>query len=280
MAASAIAAAVITAGSVATLHPSEAAHVATGLEAHSVCSAVFVQGVDAGQTHRQMVGLLVGPAIRLLHYRIDRPGQAVDADLAGLARAHARFIPGYGCRLDQRGDRPPPSPAPPLPPPPDDGFAPDGVVAPTDPAIAAGLDRVFTERPDTTLKQVKAVVVVKDGRVIAERYAAGYGPRTPMLSYSVAKSFTNAMLGVLVRQGKLAMDRPLRPPEWSKPGDPRASITAEDLLRMRSGLAAYEDDSATSPIAQMEFIQSDMAHYVAGFPLKAPIGARYDYTSA
>jgi hypothetical protein len=270
----------VLAAAAAILQPHDAAQVAAGLEAHSLCAAVFVQGVDPDETHREMIGLLAGPAARLLHHRIDRTAQTVDADLAGLTHAHARFIPGYGCRLDHPGDAPPPAPLPPSAPPADDGFAPAGVVAATDPAVAAAIDRVFAERPDTTIKQVKAVVVVKDGHVVAERYAAGYGPQTPLLSYSVAKSFTNALLAVLVREGKLRMDQPLRPAEWSKPGDPRAPITPEDLLRMRSGLDAPEDDSATSAVARMEFIASDMAGYVAKAPLKAPIGSAYEYTSA
>jgi hypothetical protein len=69
-------------------------------------------------------------------------------------------------------------------------------------------------------------------------------------------------------------------PEWAKPGDPRTRLTIEDLLRMRSGLDATEDDSATSPVARMEFLTSDMAAFAADHPLKRPPGTAYEYTSA
>jgi CubicO group peptidase (beta-lactamase class C family) len=97
---------------------------------------------------------------------------------------------------------------------------------------------------------------------------------------SVAKSFTNALLAVLVRQGRLAVDQPIGAPEWAGPGDPRAALTIEDLLRMRSGLDAPESDSAAGPVAQMEFLSSDMAGFAAAHPLKHAPGAEFEYTSA
>jgi CubicO group peptidase (beta-lactamase class C family) len=82
--------------------------------------------------------------------------------------------------------------------------------------LAAAMDRVFTENPKAPVKDVKAVVVVKDGRVVAERYASGFGIETPLLSYSVAKSFTTALLGVLMRQGRLHADQPVGAPKWRR----------------------------------------------------------------
>ena len=51
-------------------------------------------------------------------------------------------------------------------------------------------------------------MVVRDGRVIAERYAPGYGIDTQVMGWSATKSVTNALIGILVRQGKLSLDRP------------------------------------------------------------------------
>jgi CubicO group peptidase (beta-lactamase class C family) len=259
----------------------QAAQVAAGLEAHSVCSAVFVQGVDAQATDREMVQLLTGPAGRLLSFKVDRVGRGVDASFAGVVHARADFTPGYGCRLRNAANTPlqasPPVVAAPAP---DGDFAGPQMVTTTDPGLSAAIEQVFAERPGEPIKQVKAVVVVKDGRVIAERYAPGFGVETPLLSYSVAKSFTNALLGVLVKQGRLSVDQPVGAPEWAAASDPRARITVEDLLRMRSGLDAPEDESATSAVAQMEFIAPDMAGFVAPKPLKQPIGTVYEYTSA
>ncbi len=275
-------AAVLAAGAAAAIvfDPGQAARVAAGLEAHAVCSAVFVQGVDGAATDREMVQLLAGPAGRLLSFKVDRAKPGVDASYAGIVHERADFTPGYGCRVRHPGDIPLPPPDAPAPAAAADGFAPRQAVTAASPSLAAAIDRVFAERPGEPAKHVKAVVVVRDGHVVGERYAPGFGVDTPLLSYSVAKSVTNALLAVLVREGRLRVDQPAGAPEWSRPDDPRARLTIEDLLRMRSGLDAAEDDSATSPVARMEFLTSDMAAFAAAHPLKRAPGTAFEYTSA
>jgi CubicO group peptidase (beta-lactamase class C family) len=273
-----LAAAAAAAGAVA-LHPVRAARVGAGLEAHGVCSAVFVQRVDGAATEREMVQRLAGPAGKALSFQVDRAAPGVDAWFLGRFHARADFTPGYGCRLRLPGDAPAPAPIQPRTAV-ADAFAGPQLITTQDPTLARAIDRMFADRPGPAPKHVKAVVIVKDGHVIAERYAPGIGVNTPLLSYSVAKSFTNALLAVLVRQGRLAVDQAVGAPEWAAPGDPRAKLTIEDLLRMRSGLDAPENDSAASPVAQMEFATSDMADFAAAHPLKHAPGAAFEYTSA
>jgi CubicO group peptidase (beta-lactamase class C family) len=263
----------------AAFNPSLAIRIGAGLEAHSVCSAVFVQGVDAETTHKEMVELLTGPIGKLLHYSVDRAHPGVDASFAGIVHARADFTPGYGCRLRLAGDRPLPAPLPLPSPPPADDFAPARMVTSTNRALTSAIDRVFAERAGMKAKNVKAVVVVKDGHIVAERYAAGFDVDTPLISYSVAKSFTNAFLAVLVRDGKLKVDQSVGAREWAQPDDPRGTLSVEDLLRMRSGLDAPENASATSAVAQMEFLASDMAGFAANHPLKRQPRNAFEYTS-
>ena len=271
---------IAAATSAAAFHPVRGVRIGSGLEAHSICSAVFVQRVDAGATHREMVKLLSGPFGNLLQFKVDRALPGVDASFAGMAHARADFTPGYGCRLRHRGDNAAPPPLtlsePPLP----DAFGPSDIVTTTDPALASAIDKVFKDVPGARLKNVKAVVIVKNGHVVAERYAPGFGVETPLLSWSVAKSFTNAFLAVLVREGKLKVGQPVGAPEWAKAGDPRGMLTVEDLLRMRSGLNVREDASSTSAVARMLFLTSDMAAFAANHPLKRRPGTVYEYTSA
>ncbi len=92
----------------AAFNPGRAARIAAGLEAHSVCSAVFVQGVDAAATDHEMVQLMTGPAGKMLRYTLDRAHPGVDASFAGLVHARADFTPGYGCRLRLPGGHPAP----------------------------------------------------------------------------------------------------------------------------------------------------------------------------
>jgi hypothetical protein len=193
----------------------------------------------------------MGPAARLVRYAIDVEGKRVETRFGLFTHASAHFSPGYGCRLDAAENLPLPAAPPSEAAPPDDAFAPPSPVTSADASLEAALDRVFAERPDAAPKRVKAVVVVKDGRVVAERYAPGFSPDTPLRSFSVAKSFTNALLAILVRNGRIDRAAPLDPPEWRAPGDPRAAITPEHLLRMESGLDASETGSGFDPVSRM-----------------------------
>jgi len=261
--------------------PDRAARVIAGLTAHNLCSAVFVAGLDADATQREQLQAILGPAaLRLTAYRIDRAHSSVDASFAGLVHARAQFTPGYGCRLAYPQNLPAPgarSTSPPFAP---DDLAPPNAVAASDSTLAAAIERVFAESAGEPIKNVKAVVIVKDGQLIAERYATGFGVDTPLLSYSVAKSFTNALLGILVRQDRLRADQPVNAAEWAAPNDRRAKITIEDLLRMQSGLDAAESESAFSPVALMEYTQADMAGFGARHSAKEPPATEWEYTSA
>nr|WP_239538368.1 serine hydrolase [Dyella mobilis] len=251
------------------------------MAAHNLCSAVFIAGLDPQATLKELVQPIIGePLGRHLSYRVDRKNRRVDTTFLGLFHATAEFTPGYGCRLVFADTPPAPVPRTLLPATvTDDGFAPADPVTSSNSAINAALDRVFDEHPGEKIKDVKAVVIVKDDHVIAERYAPGFDVNTPLLSYSAAKSFTNALLGVLVRQGRLRVDQPVNAPEWRSPGDPRASITIEDLLRMRSGLDVEEEANGFSPVGHMEYLFDDMAAFAAQHPLRRPIGTEWDYTS-
>jgi CubicO group peptidase (beta-lactamase class C family) len=267
----------------AVFRPDQALRVAAGVAAHHVCSMVFVGGQDPKRTYDELVVPMIGSvAGHLLSVHVSPETRSVEVSSPLRPLAHAGFTRGYGCRLDLPGNVPlvadPSEPAAAgLG---DDGLGPDEVVNTKKPMVAAALDRVFDERPGEPVKQVKAVVIVKGGVVVAERYAKGVDQHSPLISFSVAKSFTNALLGMLVSEGKLRVDQPLDAPEWRQPGDPRAAITVEDLMRMRSGLAAEEAESAFSPVAQMEFLHGDMAGYAATQPAKEVPGKTFEYTSA
>ena len=261
--------------------PIRALKAASGLAAKDICSATFVSGIDPDATLNELVRPMLGNFVtRFVHYHVDYAGGNVTASFAGIIRSKAGFVPGYGCRLEYPDNLPLPPARTPASSPIPDVFALQGPVAPPDPLIAAALDRLFTESPNQPVKDVKAVVVVRDGSVIAERYAPGYGIETPLLGYSVAKSFTNALLGILVREGRLRVNQPVGATEWAHPGDSRSSITIEDLIRMESGLDASETGSGFDPVSQMELTQGDMAGFAARRPLKWPHGGTWEYTSA
>jgi hypothetical protein len=161
--------------------PDRAAQVAAGMAAHNLCSATFVAGLDPEATLNELVKPIIGKRLGgLVRYRVDSVNHRVETAFAGIFHATAEFTPGYGCRLEYAGNAPSPQPRALLPEPLADGFAPAAPVVSSDPIITAGLDRVFHERVGQPIKDVKAVVVMKNGHVIAERYAPGFGVQTPL----------------------------------------------------------------------------------------------------
>ena len=267
-----------------------AAGVAAGFASHQLCSATFVSQVDAEAFYREAIAPTVSPLGFLLDHKIDRERGEVTASFAGLAQSRATYRGPLGClvlhgppppaeRID--GNPPAPSsPAPSLLPP----IAGPALVEPSAPALKAALDRAFAETDSAPHRSTKAVVVVQDGRIIAERYAPGYGIDTPIIGWSATKSVTNALIGILVRQGKLSLDGPAPVAEWSDPKDPRHAITVDNLLRMTSGLDIGQSltagaTEAFDPSAQMVFGERDMAAFAARAPLRARPGTTWNYTN-
>ncbi|UDY36345.1 serine hydrolase domain-containing protein [Dermatobacter hominis] len=161
---------------------------------------------------------------------------------------------------------------------------PEGEQATGDPErLAALLDPVFSVEETPELARSLAIVAVQGGRLVAERYAPGVDRDTTLISWSMAKSVTHALLGVLVGDGRLDPSAPAAVPEWTDPADPRRAITVDDLLAMRSGLHFVEDyvDDTVSDCLEMLWGSGadDMAHYAAGQPLEHPIGTTFNYSS-
>jgi CubicO group peptidase (beta-lactamase class C family) len=266
--------------------PDRAIRVATGLVAHNVCSKSFVSGLDPQTVFAETVER---EGIRLLRwglkYRLDRSGQTVDASLAGLFGSHAVFHEGLGCVLRHGPNEPyilksdiaalktPKSP--PLL----SEIAGPTVVEPADVRLKAALDHAFEEPATPPVRRTKAVVVVRDGSVIAERYADGVGVDTPLLGFSMTKSVINALIGILTVQGIVTPSFPAPIPEWRGPNDPRREIEVEHLMRMTTGLALDETNSGFDPSSQMVYLHNDMAGFAVKAALIAPPGKRWAYSS-
>ena len=156
------------------------------------------------------------------------------------------------------------------------------IVTAQNPALAAALDRAFAEPAQPPFRRTRAVVVVKDGRVIAERYADGVGIDTPLLGFSATKSVISALTGILVRKGALTLDQPAPVAAWQDPGDPRHAINVDQLLRHTAGLALGSSlqaslASALEPVNRMKFMEPDMAAYAESMPLATAPGSAWNY---
>lgn len=128
-----------------------------------------------------------------------------------------------------------------------------------------------------------ALLVVQGGRVVYERYAAGLDASSTLPSWSMAKSVTHALCGLLLADGQLDLDVPLRPREWLGKGDVRAGITLRHLLAMRSGLEFVEDyvDSGISDVMEMLWGsgKDDVAGYAAMKPALHAPDTHFNYSS-
>lgn len=152
-------------------------------------------------------------------------------------------------------------------------------IGPRSTRLDAFVDLAFTEPRRRRLRRTRAIVVVRHGQIVAERYAPQFGETTPFAGWSMTKAVAGALIGILIGEGRLSLgDRALLP-EWQPP-DPRSAIQLEDLLRMRSGLGfdeTYRDLS--SDVNEMLFNQPDMAGYAASRPLVATPGTQWSYSS-
>lgn len=122
-----------------------------------------------------------------------------------------------------------------------------------------------------------AVTVVYKDQLVAERYRDDFKPTHKFLSWSMAKSFTNAMVGILVKEGKLNIDAPLQIDEWTN--DERVSITMRNLLNMNSGLAWNEDYGNNSDVNIMLHKVGDMGQYALEMPVENSPGTTWYYSS-
>jgi len=263
--------------------PDKAIRVATGLTAETLCTDVFISGLDPATVFAQAIKARpgVGRIARHISYRLDIPRRTVTAAYFGHFASRATLRPGEGCLVlpaDAAQGAPPTKVTTDARPASD--IAGPAVVEAANSGLKAALDHIFTDPPNGRPRWLRAVVVMKAGKVVAERYAPGIGVDTPLIGYSASKSVMSTLVGILVRQGRLDIHTPAPVPAWRAPGDPRRAITLDNLLRMTSGLDIAQTGSGFDPASRMLFTERDMAGYAESRRLARPIGSRWDYSDA
>jgi CubicO group peptidase (beta-lactamase class C family) len=268
--------------------PLQPVRAASSYASHTICSETFISGLPAAQIYAETIATMpfYGLIDWLVRYHVDPIKREVSTTVAGGFFSRAVYRDGLGCIL-VHGAVPPDAPLPKdllggaptaLPSLPD--IAGPAKVTSAKAALEAAVDRAFAEPHGSPRRLTTSVVVVHDGRVITERYAPGYNIDTPQLSFSMAKTVTNALIGILVRDGRLAVDQPAPVPAWRDPHDPRHGITIDNLLRHNSGLALDETGSPFDATTRMTMLEDDTAKYAEAAPLIAPIGSRWHYSTA
>lgn len=184
----------------------------------------------------------------------------------------------WGCGSDAPAGPPPPSKEA------EAAIADDGGASRA--ALGRAIDGLFESG---AVGQTDALVVMKRGSVIAERYGPDIKAGTRLPGWSVGQCVTALMIGQLVSDGRLRLNESAPVPEWQRPGDPRGAVTLRQLLQMRSGLRHVETASAgigriegESDRMRMLFLdgRDDMAAYAEAQPLEAPAGRVFEPSSA
>jgi len=268
------------------------APIGIGYKAKILCSGIFV-------SHREPQSLLsedlsYPPELGITNAKINYEDQSVTASVYGLMKRQAVYREGLGCTLlsgltkDEVLSQPsavplllPENPES-VPWPTGDKIIPSEIPPNVDrQLIRQALDRAFSEPDPERLRRTRAVVIVYDGHLVAERYSPGVSKDTPLIGWSMTKSVTSALVGILVGQGKLSIEEPAPVPEWKEPDDPRRAITLDHLLRMSSGLKFVEEyeDNPASDVNIMLFLRPDAAAYAASMPVEVSPDEKWSYSS-
>ena len=238
----------------------------TGYAAHNACALTHLADRPAGED------LPPNPLVPYLRTAATDDGARATV-LGALAAQRAWYSEGFGCTLAGNApDLGDPSP-----------ISPNALTSALTPVPSEELDavvgRAFGDDLDEAARAAlgtRAVVVLHDGELVAERYADGFAARTPQLGWSMAKSVANLLTGVMVADGRVAVDDDALRPEWT---DGRSGITVDDLMRGTSGLEWDETYELGTPITRMLYLEEDMAGYVAGLPLAHQPGTYQQYSS-
>lgn len=268
---------VIAAGAVATVavRPPELLKVGANYGAKIVCSNVFIAGRDGQAVLADDVQAPGHPVLKYLKVSVDQQRKTVRAQFFGfVGDGMAVYRPGTGCAAAPDGDvalasqyqfKPIPiwAPSPNVP-------WPTGSLPDLNPAVQALLDQQALAGPG-----MRGMAVIHRGRLIAQRYGAGFSAATPLLGWSMTKTVTAALVGVQVADGKLSL---LQSGFWPQ-DDPRAQITVAQLMSMTSGLRYNESYGDVSDVTRMLYLEPDMAGFTAAQPVEAAPGAKWNYSS-
>ena len=249
---------------------------ASGYMAKAMCSEHFVAG-RTDLDHIRSDVMDIDSIFGWFHHDVDHGNGTASAFLGpGIYRVTAVYRGGLGCTI-ARGVEPESLAAPVVEK--RGAHQPRHMAGKVNPALEAVLDHAFSEPEPGSHRQTRAVVVLHRGEIVAERYAEPFGPDTPLLGWSMTKSITNALVGILVKDGVLALDQPAPVPEWREAGDVRGGITLRHLLQMSSGLDFAEVYGPGSDATNMLFTAYSAGAYAARAGLAYPPGTHWSYSS-
>ena len=250
------------------------AYIGSSYAAKIACSCHFLSGRELADIKENDLY-----AVPFVDLEIDEAGNAVTSSIYGLAKTTAVYRDGFGCSLlneisaDSLKKQAFPYQRNPL----THVFPAVPVSAVFDSIkLEAIMQDIFTDDSANTL-QSRAVIILKDGNLVYEKYGTGYDKGSRLIGWSMTKSITNAMIGMLVKDGKLSLDKKNLLDEWQE--DERKNIALTDLLHMSSGLDFEEDYASPSDATNMLFRSYAAGDYAIKSKLKHKPGEVFYYSS-
>ncbi|WFU07575.1 serine hydrolase [Rhizobium sp. CB3090] len=261
--------------------PPELLRVGDGYAAKIVCSNTFIAKRDPERIMADDVQAPGNPALKLVQVSVNREEGVVTARFLGMfAPNYALYRGALGCTTVPDGDlsaarsavflnkvRTAKS----------DSLWPDGD------RVALGQDEAgralsqLLANQDFAGPAMRAIVVVKNGHIVAEAYGDGFDKNTPLIGWSMTKTVNAAIIGRLMLAGRMSFDDQNLLPQWS--GDARKNIKLSDLLGMESGLAFNEGYGAVSDVTRMLYLDPDSTRIAANAPQESAAGERFTYSS-
>jgi CubicO group peptidase (beta-lactamase class C family) len=259
----------------------------SGFNAKQMCTCFSVSGRNKKDIETSDLGKF---PLNIATNKIDEEDASVTTTIFGFAKQKAIYREGLGCTIvkdineaDLRTQVTVIPAAPALdrnniPWPDGDKVNPDLPSAINKIKLDNAITMAFMEPRPHKKQRTRAVVIVYDGQLVAEKYAPGFDQNMKMYGWSIAKSFTAALIGILVKQGKLNLMEPAPVPEWSNPNDLRHAITIQNLLQQSSGLSFKEIYTRSSDVTKMLFRNGDMGAYAASRKLVHKPGTVFNYS--
>ncbi|MEH6911382.1 MAG: serine hydrolase [Oceanicoccus sp.] len=255
---------------------------ASGYSAKNICSGHFLSGFSGDQIIEQAL-LGASPLLGNITYQINEQQKHVDTSVMGFFNRRAILVDGIGCVLVSAGEEETPhrvkiDDVQPLD---ENTLWPQGrATGKTVKGYSQLLDEAFSEPSQDQPRNTKAVVVVHNGKIVAERYAEGVTENTPLIGWSMTKSVTSLLTGILVKDRLLDISQPAAVAQWQQAvSDPRQAITLDQLLRMSSSLEFNETYDVLSDVSEMLSNQPDAGGFAASKSLIAEPGEIWSYSS-
>lgn len=268
----------------ASYYLSQALPIIAGYGAKNLCSCVFVAGRDPQQVIEQELGAsLINLGSPKIHYE----DSSATSSVFGMSTRKAIYRKGLGCTLvseiSEEELRKQKINLPGKPQIDQDSMAwpignklADSLFNKVE-KINAVVETAFVELDKANPVNTRAVIIVHHGQIIAEKYAAGFNEHTKLIGWSMTKTITNAIVGVLVKQGKLKIDSTAPVAEWAK--DERNKISLNNLMQASSGLAWQEIYAGASTATNMLFRKKDAGAFAAASKVETAPNTKWYYSS-